>query len=294
MASAFEKLKNGDLLVADRSQALHELKSDTTLTPSEKTRLLAEAFETTSSVLLQHEICYAIGQAGNAESLAILCNIMHNEKLHPVVRHEAGEAIGALGEQSSMQELQKYLDRTQGPIELCETAELAHRRLQWLQSNEFVPPSSFNSIDPAPASSSMDLSLLRSSLLNPELDLWDRYRALFALRNLNTKESAEILCEGFLDKTSALFRHEVAFVLGQMEQPISSGALSDVVANPSEHPMVRHEAAEALGALGDAAAIEVLRKFSTDSEPLVAESCCVGLKIHDYWSKWQTPVEVSA
>ena len=40
---------------------------------------------------------------------------------------------------------------------------------------------------------------------------------------------------------------------------------------------VRHEAAEALGAIGTARAIEVLREHAGDEEEIVRESCWVAL-----------------
>ena len=39
--------------------------------------------------------------------------------------------------------------------------------------------------------------------------------------------------------------------------------------------MVRHEAAEALGSIGDAECLELLKQQCTDPEPIVADSCVV-------------------
>lgn len=38
-------------------------------------------------------------------------------------------------------------------------------------------------------------------------------------------------------------------MLGQLQNKAASAALSDVLRNVNEHPMVRHEAAEALGSI---------------------------------------------
>ena len=43
--------------------------------------------------------------------------------------------------------------------------------------------------------------------------------------------------------------------------------------------MVRHEAAEAMGAIGDRSVIPSLKRFSTDPLPEVAESCVVALDL---------------
>ncbi len=45
--------------------------------------------------------------------------------------------------------------------------------------------------------------------------------------------------------------------------------------------MVRHEAAEALGAIGSPDAISVLREFTEHPEPILRESCWVALHMYD-------------
>ena len=42
-------------------------------------------------------------------------------------------------------------------------------------------------------------------------------RALFSLRNLGTEESVLAVAEGLSCEDNALFRHEVAYVLGQIQ-----------------------------------------------------------------------------
>jgi deoxyhypusine monooxygenase len=49
-----------------------------------------------------------------------------------------------------------------------------------------------------------------------------------------------------------------------------------------EHAMVRHEAAEALGSIGDDRCLKLLQAFSRDAEPIVAESCVVALDMLEH------------
>ena len=49
------------------------------------------------------------------------------------------------------------------------------------------------------------------------------------------------------------------------------------VRREEEHGMVRHEAAEALGAIGSKAAVEVLREHCEHAEEILRESCWVAL-----------------
>jgi len=50
-----------------------------------------------------------------------------------------------------------------------------------------------------------------------------------------------------------------------------------VLTDASEDAMVRHEAAEALGAIGDERAVALLAAHAADAEPIVADSCVVAL-----------------
>jgi HEAT repeat protein len=51
----------------------------------------------------------------------------------------------------------------------------------------------------------------------------------------------------FLNTFSVIF--QVAYVLGQLQNKAASAALCRILRNANEHPMVRHEAAEALGSI---------------------------------------------
>jgi deoxyhypusine monooxygenase len=174
----------------------------------------------------------------------------------------------------------------------------------------------FVSVDPAPSSGIRDLARLRRHLLAPHLDvvaaqeeaassdapetvgasvsqrLFDRYRAMFALRNLQTPASVKVLCDALRqDRTSCLFRHEIAFVLGQLEHPESIAALADCVRDDAEHAMVRHEAAEALGAIAEPECLSVLREYSAHPDALIRDSCVVALQMHEYWSQFKPAAE---
>jgi deoxyhypusine monooxygenase len=50
---------------------------------------------------------------------------------------------------------------------------------------------------------------------------------MFALRNIGGEKAVNALAKGFQDP-SALFRHEVAYVLGQMQDEHSVAALKEV------------------------------------------------------------------
>ena len=60
----------------------------------------------------------------------------------------------------------------------------------------------------------------RLQLLDEGEAIFERYRALFGLRNQGTPEAVAALGESF-SGSSALLKHEVAYVLGQMLQSLA-------------------------------------------------------------------------
>lgn len=125
-------------------------------------------------------------------------------------------------------------------------------------------------------------------LANAGEPLYERYQGLFTLRNLGGAATAEALA-GVLrgDTSSAVLRHEVAFVLGQMEEESAVQALSFNLACQHEHAMVRHEAAIALGTIGTPVAEDALRAHLKDPDLLVSQSCEVALATAAYWRAWE-------
>jgi len=113
------------------------------------------------------------------------------------------------------------------------------------------------------------------------LPLFPRYRAMFRLRDIGTPAAIDALASGFSDP-SALFRHEIAFIFGQMSDPYSKTALLKVLADTKEEGMVRHEAAEALGSIGLPEIDEELKRYVDDGERIVRESCVVALDMSEF------------
>lgn len=143
--------------------------------------------------------------------------------------------------------------------------------------------SQYGSVDPAPPQISGHIVEWKESLVNKEIPMFQRMRNVFALRNDRTDEACLALCDGFMSD-SALLRHEVAYVLGQMQNKVAIPKLIEVLSNEQEHVMVRHEAAEALGAIGDYTVIPVLQQYLNHDLPEISESCEVAIDLLD-WTK---------
>ena len=138
--------------------------------------------------------------------------------------------------------------------------------------------SQYGSVDPAPAQPKGSVQSWSSTLCDESLPMFQRMRSVFSLRNHGSDEACLALCTGF-DASSALLRHELAYVLGQMQNDVALPALIERLADGKEHIMVRHEAAEALGAIGNLDAKPVLEQFLDDENPEVSESCEVALDL---------------
>uniref|UniRef100_G3T8E8 deoxyhypusine monooxygenase n=2 Tax=Loxodonta africana TaxID=9785 RepID=G3T8E8_LOXAF len=167
---------------------------------------ISQAFSD-DSALLKHELAYCLGQMQDVHAIPVLVDVLRDTRQEPMVRHEAGEALGAIGKLEVLEILKQY--STDPVVEVAETCQLAVRRLEWLQQHGGEPAvvGPYLSVDPAPPAEEQDVGRLREALLDEARPLFDRYRAMFALRNTGGKEAALALAEG-LRCGSALFRHE--------------------------------------------------------------------------------------
>jgi deoxyhypusine monooxygenase len=223
---------------------------------------------------------------------------------------------------------------SRSPLE--ETCYLALRALEERENSQNPKSKSvsicacqFQSHDPAhgvEGATVDDIPRYEGELKDGGLNLYDRYVAMFTLRNLagvleggegeeqneneekehqngegdadSAKQAAGKLAAVHAlastldtDTSSPVLRHEIAFVLGQIESPQAVDALIRNLQNGNDHPMVRHETAIALGTIGSEKAKEALREYSdpvaAGGEALVYESCAVALDTIAYWESWE-------
>lgn len=266
--------------LALRFRALFSLKHSAAEGSNAAVDAIAAAFSSPSA-LLKHELAYCLGQSKNLHAVPYLQAVLSDESEDAMVRHEAGEALGALNHAPSLPLLRKYA--SDPAPEVAQTCELAIARIEWEMSptrpSEKLQASAYASIDPAPPLETDDgdnYAKLTQQLNDQSLPLFQRYRAMFRLRDLGTHEAIDALALG-LDDPSALFRHEIAFVFGQLSDPHSIPALVNCAGNKSEASMVRHEAVEALGSIADPRVDAFLHEYAKDEERVVRESAEVAL-----------------
>ena len=160
-----------------------------------------------------------MGQMQNRTAVPFLCSVLKDTvEYSPIVRHEAAEALGAIGDASILPLLLKHSTEDES-IVVRETCELAVRLLQCPEDERRRPTEGFTSVDPAPPMSMASSTLsamdederaahLEKLLMDRSLPLFERYQAMFALRNMNCVPAVLALAKGF-DDPSALFRHEI-------------------------------------------------------------------------------------
>ncbi|KAI0317775.1 deoxyhypusine hydroxylase [Amylostereum chailletii] len=290
---------SGNVPLHNRFRALFTLKS---LKNEEAIRIISKGFQDPSA-LLKHELAYCLGQMKSVAALPTLESVLADVSEDPMVRHEAAEAMGAISSQTSLNILRKFSHDSDRAVR--ETCEIALARIEWDYSEEGLQQQqatladetqTYTSIDPAPPTSGLfagrpkpealtdeSIADLRTKLLDTKLPLFERYRAMFALRNIGTPKAVDALADGFLDD-SALFKHEIAFVFGQLLSPHSVPCLVRVLRDSNESDMVRHEAAEALGGIATPEVFPHLKEYLSreDAPVVVRESCQVALDMYEY------------
>lgn len=281
--------------VDHRYQALFFVRT-TVPSKAEQVALLERTLELETSVLLRHEVCYLMGQIGSHEAIPTLRRILHAADEDEVTRHEAAEALAALEAPGLVDDLKEYeLTRDTLPL-LADTCNLAleglkrkqDARMCGCQGGEKGQGGRFITTDPAqgdPSATVEDVPRLETTLMDESLALYDRYEAAFTLRNLGAGGSLAAALEA--DTSSACLRHELAFVLAQLEDDATTDALVTKLEDATEHGVVRHEAAIALSAMDSPNAKSALVRNLVDPNPMVHESCKAALSTMEYWAAWE-------
>lgn len=127
---------------------------------------------------------------------------------------------------------------------------------------------------------------LRKILTSESEPLARRFRALFSLKHLaslqpptaQTVPAIEAIAAAF-GSPSALLKHELAYCLGQSRHNAAIAPLRDVLEDKAEDAMCRHEAAEALAALGDKGSLNLLKELRDDVKEVdvVRETCDIAV-----------------
>lgn len=271
-------LQKSEKSIEEKFRALFFLRNVIT---DESATIIGDAISKNTSVLLKHEMAYVLGQMRLDCSKKILIEVLSDESQDEVTRHECAEALGNFGDKESIRVLRKYLNHDSVPLR--ETCYIAIKELEEGGVKEEL--SKYDSRDPAVP---LFLEVTEENIeyagrvLSSENEcLYKKYKAMFFLRDCGTEKARSMLIEAF-DDSSALLKHELAFIMGQMRMEEGIHRLNQVMNDEREHGMVRHEAAEALGAIATDECYGYLQK-NIDSEcDLLRESVLVALDVLNY------------
>ena len=88
------------------------------------------------SALLKHELAYCLGQTANDAAVAPLRKVLADVQEDAMCRHEAAEALGALGKADNLDILREFRDRPGEEVVITETCEIAIDRIEWENSEQ--------------------------------------------------------------------------------------------------------------------------------------------------------------
>eukprot|EP01017_Pseudomicrothorax_dubius_P014855 TRINITY_DN1736_c0_g1_i1.p1 TRINITY_DN1736_c0_g1~~TRINITY_DN1736_c0_g1_i1.p1 ORF type:complete len:309 (+),score=100.75 TRINITY_DN1736_c0_g1_i1:100-1026(+) len=294
---SLETLKNSASPTSEKYKAVFTLR---TFGDPEAIEYLKEAFPyVDDSNLLKHEIAYAFGQLKHRElTEEFLLKVLHNEEENEVVRHEAGEALSNFLDEKINEVLEKYVKHSSSLI--AETCQLG---LHKYREREIALKRCGNqyggTIEPAPAftveelrenfadkfTDSADAASAAIAICeDPSIELFKKYRTIYYLRDTKTRDCLQALGKLLISqKTSPLFRHEVAFILGQLapESEAVLDQLRESIYNESEHEIVRHESLMAVSSITKNK--ELIRSFVGHSSKIISDSAEVAVDLMDYW-----------
>jgi deoxyhypusine monooxygenase len=221
------------------------------------------------------------------------------KKYNSIVLHEAAEALGNINSENNLILLERFLDYEDDIIK--ETCEIAVENINWMKKTNNGETEGLNKCeliyktnDPSPPfnlkhdEKYKSLESIKTILFDQKETYFNKYRALFTLREFNNMAAVDVLCECFDKKHnfSPLFKHEVSFILGQMCLVAKNAltCLEYVLRDESEDPIVRHETALALGEITKSK--DLLEKYCKHENQLIRESCEIALDFIDYWGDY--------
>jgi len=139
---------------------------------------------------------------------------------------------------------------------------------------------------------------LRKTLTTESAPLALRFRALFSLKHLASQPEPQAILAiqaiaAAFGSPSALLKHELAYCLGQTRNLAAVPYIRAVLEDVDEDSMCRHEAAEALGALGDVSSLGLLRHLRDSKEEVevVRETCEIAVARIEWENSQERTVE---
>ena len=262
----------------------------------EATKALEEGFPYMGqSQFLRHEALFWMGQLGSHHSLPFLLSRLHDPEENSIVRHEAAAAIANVHafKDQMIPELEKHLSASDPIFQRTIVIALAklkslHAKSRYALKGFIEAAEPFDEAEikeycrqrnlPIPKNYGEVLELVHQEMTKSydEVDEYSKYRFMYFLRDMNDQRSKQILSDVIsvrhMDVTTAVFRHELAASLGQLNdgEDFIYDSLRECLLNEEEHPVARHEAILALKDITENP--ELIAHFKDHNDQMLRES----------------------
>ncbi|MHA2170051.1 MAG: HEAT repeat domain-containing protein [Candidatus Kariarchaeaceae archaeon] len=226
---------------------------------------LIHALLSDPSPIVRHECAYAIGELKSPEhfktidkgALALI-NAIQTDTNRFVI-HEAALAVANLGEITAKKHIENlHLSEDQ---DIMDTAVIALERLE-------INSKGINIFDEHQP---------EDIILDHDKPMEHRIQAAFGLLSDGTEQAVDLLIKAMHTEPNPIVKHEIIFSLGETASSIVVPNLTSVI-QQDPNIFVVHEAALALGTLGDKRGQKILEDLLTHSVPEIIESAEIALE----------------
>ena len=242
--------------------------------------------QTPKAVVL--ESVFALMNEGSYESKHILFDIARNHDCE-LIRHETIFAIGEMGSDS---EIRDFLKETL-TIDLSTIAQhealvvlgilgvkedlefleqfISHENIV-IRNSALIGVQRIEQVEDFESEVVLYQEESRKRLLDEnESTSNDRIQLLFQLMKEDSSKNIDAIYECFITDSCPIVRHEAAFALGEMKSDLAFEKLCEGIVIQTL-PIVIHEALFALGTTGREEALEVISKYLDSEEYIISES----------------------
>ena len=249
------------------------------------------------SEFLRHETMFWMGQMRAKKSIPFLLRKMNDDKEMKLVRHECASALSNyLGIKDLL--LPEYMKHYDNPEPIFRNTV----RIAIIKQKSLTEKSRFGlngMLEPAepfdeksvreylrsqglPEAKSQDelLDMAYSQIMRGWNDIneYTTYQLMYYIRDVGTEKAFRILCDLLTknrDKTTPLFRHDLAAALGNYNtgDGFIDEALKTAAGNEDEDPIVRHESLIAIKDVNKNP--ETLERWLNHPNPIIRDSAVV-------------------
>ncbi|CAD8127484.1 unnamed protein product [Paramecium sonneborni] len=274
--------------------AIFELR---TINNMEAIQLLKQGFNYLNKVenkscLLLHEIAYALGQADlslESQITQFLIDVIKDETQYDVVRHEAAEALANINQKEALEIFEQYSKKNVNDNLniLQDTCIIGLEKAKTIQELGFLYGKMYlGTREPAAPFQELDRNPVEY-ILDDNTTLFNKYRALYYLRNNANKYFDQIDQLLISNKLGALFKHEICFVIGQVGEAPKQihEALINMIKDENQPAIARHEAIAAFQTVNSNKEItlQILNQYSKSQDQIVRETALVSLKMIEFY-----------